>query len=281
MTRKLPARRSNSAGGGGRRRHPRGHALEPKPAVDGGLTPRQAGAVRLLASVPELRTLRRHGACASRGDRRQEPGRPGTPPARNELQAIRAHRSRRVTRRDVSHYTHLTYRMNLRCVITECAPDAGSLQRFSFLPGKLAYRGRSKDGKAAPSVPLDWPAIVVLSRIDPIDLQRRARGIGRGNRQINVQPLPPWRVDSQLVPVSYDVRPNTAFWASVVGALLLIGAATFLVRSLSPRAGVRETRPARAAAARAGNRSRGERPRVGRRGTRTQGARAAGYRADA
>ncbi len=141
---------------------------------------------------------------------------------------------RRVTRKDVSHYTHLTYRMNLRCVITECAPDAGALQRFSFVPGKLAYTGRPKDGKAAPSVPLDWPAIVVLSRIDPIDLQRRARGIGRGNRQINVQPLPPWRVDSQLLPVSYGVRPNTAFWVSVVGALLLIGAATFLVRSYLP-----------------------------------------------
>jgi hypothetical protein len=141
---------------------------------------------------------------------------------------------RRVTRQDVSHYTHLTYRMNLRCVITECTPDAGALQRFSFLPGKLVYSGRPKDGKAAPSVSLDWPTIVVLSRIDPIDLQRRARGIGRGNRQINVQPLPPWRVDSQLLPVSYDVRPNTAFWVSVFGALMLIGAATFLVRSYLP-----------------------------------------------
>jgi hypothetical protein len=141
---------------------------------------------------------------------------------------------RRVSRRDVSHYTHLTYRWNLRCVITECAPDAGALQRFSFLPGELLYSARPKDGKAAPSVPLDWPTIVVLSRIDPIDLQRRARGIGRGNRQINVQPLPPWRVDSQLLPVSYGVRPNTAFWLSVVGALLLIGAASFLLRSYLP-----------------------------------------------
>jgi hypothetical protein len=141
---------------------------------------------------------------------------------------------RRVSRSDVSHYTHLTYRWNLRCVITECAPDAGALQRFSFLPGKLLYSARPKDGKAAPSVPLDWPTIVVLSRIDPIDLQRRARGIGRGNRQINVQPLPPWRVDSQLLPVSYGVRPNTAFWLSVVGALLLIGAASFLLRSYLP-----------------------------------------------
>jgi hypothetical protein len=141
---------------------------------------------------------------------------------------------RRVTRKDVSHYTHLTYRIDLRCVISECAPDAGALQRFSLLPGKLVYDGRPKDGKAAPSVTLDWPSIVVLSRIDPIDLQRRARGIGRGNRQINVQPLPPWRVDSQLVPVSYGVRPNTAFWVSVVGALLLIGAATLLVRSYLP-----------------------------------------------
>ena len=141
---------------------------------------------------------------------------------------------RRITRKDVSHYTHMTYRMNLRCVISECAPEAGTLQRFSFLPGKLAYTGKPKDGKAAPSVPLDWPPIVVLSRIDPIDLARRARGIGRGNRQINVQPLPPWRVDSQLLPVSYGVRPNTAFWVSVAGALMLIGAATFLLRAYLP-----------------------------------------------
>jgi hypothetical protein len=155
---------------------------------------------------------------------------------------------RRVTRKDVSHYTHLVYRVDLRCVVSECAPDAGALQRFSLLPGRLVYRGRPKGGGRAPSVALDWPPIVVLSRIDPIDLQRRARGIGRGNRQINVQPLPPWRVDSQLLPVSYGVRPNTAFWVSVAAALMLIGAATFLLRPYLPvpaflRRGRREPLP--------------------------------------
>jgi hypothetical protein len=141
---------------------------------------------------------------------------------------------RRVTRKDVSHYTHLVYRVDLRCVITECAPDAGAQQRFSLLPGRLVYRGRPKGGGRSPSLPLDWPSIVVVSRIDPIDLQRRARGIGRGNRQINVQPLPPWRVDSQLLPVSYGVRPSAAFWISLVGALMLIGAATLLLRPYLP-----------------------------------------------
>lgn len=151
---------------------------------------------------------------------------------------------RLVTREDVSHYTHLVYRVDLRCVITECAPDAGAQQRFSLLPGRLVYRGRPKAGGRAPSVALDWPSIVVVSRIDPIDLQRRARGIGRGNRQINVQPLPPWRVNSQLLPVSYAVRPGTAFWVTLVGALMLIGAATLLLRPYLPApAFLRRTRP--------------------------------------
>jgi hypothetical protein len=151
---------------------------------------------------------------------------------------------RRVTRNDVSHYTHLVYRVDLRCVITECAPDAGALQRFSLLPGRLVYRGRPKRGGRAPSVALEWPSIVVVSRIDPIDLQRRARGIGRGNRQINVQPLPPWRVDSQLLPVSYGVRPGPAFWVSLGGALMLIAAATLLLRPYLPApAFLRRTRP--------------------------------------
>jgi len=143
----------------------------------------------------------------------------------------------RVTRKDVSHYTHLVYRVDLRCVVTECAPDAGALQRFTMLPARLAYRGPVRGGGKPPSLALDWPVLVVYSRLDPIDLERRARGItrtGRATRQINVLPLPPWHVDSQLLPVSYGVRPGTAFWVSVVAALMLIGAATLLLRPYLP-----------------------------------------------
>jgi len=142
---------------------------------------------------------------------------------------------RRFTRRDVSHYTHLVYRIDLRCVVRDCAPDAGSLQRFTLLPARLFYRGQVRGGGRAPSLELDWPVVVAVSRLDPIDLERRAQGINRrGQRAINVLPLPPWRVDSRLVPVSYAVRPGTAFWAAVAGALLLIGAATLLLRPYLP-----------------------------------------------
>lgn len=144
---------------------------------------------------------------------------------------------RRVTRKDVSHYTRLVYRVDLRCVVRDCAPDAGALQRFTLEPGELVYRGRARRGATPQPLRLQWPVIVVVSRLDPIDLERRARGITRftrGARQINVQPLPPWHVDSQVQAVSYAVRPGTAFWVSVVAALMLIGAATLLLRPFLP-----------------------------------------------
>jgi hypothetical protein len=144
---------------------------------------------------------------------------------------------RRVTRNDVSHYTHLVYRVDLHCVVSDCAPDAGALQRLTIQPAKLVYRGRARGGGRSPSVTLDWPVVVVFSRLDVIDLERRARGITRftrGARAINVQPLPPWHVDSQLLPASYAVGPGTAFWVSVVAALMLIGATTVLLRPYLP-----------------------------------------------
>jgi hypothetical protein len=144
---------------------------------------------------------------------------------------------RRVTRKDVSHYTRLVYRVDLHCVISDCAPDAGALQRLTLQPAKLVYRGRARGGGRAPSLTLDWPVVVVFSRLDVIDLERRARGITRftrGARQINVQPLPPWQVDSQLLPASFAVRPGPAFWVAVVAALMLIGAATVLLRPYLP-----------------------------------------------
>lgn len=142
---------------------------------------------------------------------------------------------RRLARRDVSRYTHLVYRIDLRCVVSDCAPDAGALQRITLANARLVYRGRVRGGGRAPSLMLDWPVVVVVSRLDPIDLQRRAQGITRrGQRAINVIPLPPWRVDSRLVPVSYAVGPGTAFWTAVVGALMLIGAATLLLRPYLP-----------------------------------------------
>jgi hypothetical protein len=144
---------------------------------------------------------------------------------------------RRVTRQDVSHYTHLVYRVDLRCVIIDCAPDAGALQRLTLEPAKLVYRGRVRGGGRAPSLTLDWPVVVVFSRLDVIDLERKARGItrsGRSTRQVNVLPLPPWHVDSQILPASYAVRPGTAFWVAVAAALMLIGGATVLLRPYLP-----------------------------------------------
>jgi hypothetical protein len=143
--------------------------------------------------------------------------------------------TRRFTREDVSRYTHVVYTIDLRCVVSDCAPDAGSQQRLTLKSARLVYRGRVRGGERVPSLELDWPTVVAVSRLDPIDLARRAQGIGRrGQRAINVFPLPPWRVDSRLMAVSYTVRPGTAFWAAVAGALLLIGAATLILRPYLP-----------------------------------------------
>jgi len=142
------------------------------------------------------------------------------------------------TRRDVGHYTQLVYRMDLRCLDPACAAGTGAIRRIRVEPARLMYRGPSRRGRVEP-VTHEWPVMLAFSRLDPADLAARARGVtpfGQNPNRVSKQPLPPWRIDSELAPASYSLRPDSAFWLAIVAALLLVVGAGFFLRPYLPEA---------------------------------------------
>jgi hypothetical protein len=139
------------------------------------------------------------------------------------------------TRTDVGPYTRLRWRLDLHCVIVDCVPQAGSIARQTFQPSTLRYSGVAKNGSAPDPVTVTWPQISAVSRLDPIDIERRAivNRVGPAGQIRAI--LPPWRVNStNLEPVSYSIAPGTLFWSSLVLAFALVLAAALLLRPYLP-----------------------------------------------
>jgi len=145
---------------------------------------------------------------------------------------------RRRTERDVGRYAELVYSIDLRCIQSNCVSSGigGSLRTIKLDPARLVYRGPAPRGGFQP-ITHTWPGLVSYSRLDPNDLAARARGVtpfGANPNRASKQPLPPWRIASDLSPVSYSVGPNKAFWFAVVFALFLVGASGLLLRPYLP-----------------------------------------------
>jgi hypothetical protein len=139
------------------------------------------------------------------------------------------------TRNDVGPYTRLRWTIDLHCVIVDCVPQAGSIARQVFQSTTVRYAGLAKDGTSPSPITITWPQISAVSRLDPIDIERRAivQRIGPGG-QVRAA-LPPWRVNSaNLAPVSYAIAPDTVFWGALAFAFVLVLAAGFLLRPYLP-----------------------------------------------
>jgi hypothetical protein len=149
------------------------------------------------------------------------------------------------TRRDVGDFTRLHWGFELYCVVVDCTPQAGSLRPFVFEPATLRYRGKTVRGPQPARVTISWPSISLVSRLSPIDLERRAiiRRTG-ASEQLRATLEVPWRRDSaSLVPATYRIRPATIFWVGIAGALLLVAAAGVLLQPYLPRLGRRRVGP--------------------------------------
>jgi hypothetical protein len=149
------------------------------------------------------------------------------------------------TRRDVGDFSRLHWSFELYCVVLDCAPQAGSIRRTNFEATTLRYRGSTVHGAPPSPVIISWPSISDVSRLDPIDLERRAiiRRTG-ANQQLRATLEVPWRRDSaSLVPATYRVRPQTIFWTGIAGALLLLAASGLLLQPYLPRLGRRRVGP--------------------------------------
>jgi len=136
---------------------------------------------------------------------------------------------------DVGPYTRLHWALDLHCTIVDCVPQAGSIARQTFQPTTVRYSGHAKNGSVPDPVAITWPQISAVSRLDPIDIERRAV-IGRIGPAGQIRAiLPPWRVStSNLAPVTYSIAPGTLFWSALAVALVLVLAAAFLLRPLLP-----------------------------------------------
>lgn len=136
---------------------------------------------------------------------------------------------------NVGPYTRLRWAVDLHCMIVDCVPQAGSIARQTFQPTAVRYSGVARNGDAVDPVTITWPQISAVSRLDPIDIERRAivNRIGPSGQVRAI--LPPWRVTtSTLAPVTYSISPSTVFWSSVAFALLLVAAAALLLRPFLP-----------------------------------------------
>ncbi len=142
------------------------------------------------------------------------------------------------TRSDVGPYTRLRWTVDVHCMIVDCVPQAGSIARQVFASTTVRYDGLAKNGSKPDPVSITWPQISAVSRLDPIDIERRAvvQRIGPAGQIRAV--LPPWRVSSiNLDPVSYAIAPSTVFWGGLGLALVLVGGAGLLLRPFLPGLG--------------------------------------------
>jgi len=139
------------------------------------------------------------------------------------------------TATNVGPYTRLRWMLDLHCVIVDCVPQAGSIARQTFEATTLRYSGVAKSGSPPDPVTVTWPQISAVSRLDPIDIERRAivNRVGPAGQVRAI--LPPWRVNSiNLAAVSYAISPSTLFWLALALALVLLLAAGFLLRPYLP-----------------------------------------------
>ena len=140
------------------------------------------------------------------------------------------------TREDVGRFTRLHWGYDLYCVVLECAPQAGANIRTGFAPATLRYRGRPIEGAPPAPLTISWPPITAVSRLDPVDPDRRPtiRGGGSG-AQARATLKVPWRHNSAtLVGATYRIQPAILFWTATFAAVLLLAAAGLLLRPYLP-----------------------------------------------
>jgi hypothetical protein len=140
------------------------------------------------------------------------------------------------TRQDVGRFTRVRWVYELYCVVLECAPQAGGNIRTGLAPTILRYLGRPLQGAPPAPLTISWPPITAVSRLDPVDLDRRPtiRGGGSG-AQARATIKVPWRRNSAtLVAATYRIQPVAVFWTGMAGALVLLVAAGILLRPFLP-----------------------------------------------
>jgi hypothetical protein len=141
----------------------------------------------------------------------------------------------RRTRHDVGSFSRVSWDADLQCVVVDCAPAAGSAVRRTLGRSTIVYSGAG--AKGFEPVKIAWPEVNLFSRLDPIDLERRASVVSRRGTNVQLRALrPPWRVTTApLGATAYRISPTAAFWTALVLALLSVAVAARLLRPWLPQ----------------------------------------------
>jgi hypothetical protein len=126
-------------------------------------------------------------------------------------------------RNDGGMTTHVETTFVLRCLTSPCIPPNDTTQ-LTLPPARVTYAG--PEGRPATAGPLEieWPTIVVHSRLDSADLEGRRPASS------------PWQADVLSLPsVSYRIPPVLALALLFLGAALLVGVGSLLAYLGWPR----------------------------------------------
>jgi len=111
---------------------------------------------------------------------------------------------------------YVVWTASLRCLARSCLAGKAE-KRLTFPPARVTYavRGSGTAPQVARSLSVAWPALLVYSRIDPIEIKAS-----------DPRDEPPWRADlASLLNVSYRTPPSpTAAVAYGLGGMLILGA---------------------------------------------------------
>jgi hypothetical protein len=126
----------------------------------------------------------------------------------------------------------VVWSLKLRCLDQPCRPRNAE-KRITFPPARVAYTLGHDDGALPGSLVVEWPTLLVYSRVDPADLA-----------DTSVLDQPPWRAALGLLPeVSYMAPPGVlSGLLYVVGGVMIAGAfllcVPFALREFRARAAI-------------------------------------------
>ena len=125
----------------------------------------------------------------------------------------------RVERKGAGTTEYVVWTARLRCLSKACAPR-GSERRLGFPPVRISYLAAGSPSNAPKTVTVAWPALIVYSRVDPLEIQAT-----------DPRDEPPWRADiASLLSVSFNAPPRLSAAALYgAGGLLLLAAAGVVV----------------------------------------------------
>lgn len=151
------------------------------------------------------------------------------------------------TRTDVGEFSKLRWDADLQCVVVECAPAAGSAVRRTLNSSTIVYSGTPSGGGQFEPVKIAWPEVNLFSRLDPLDLERRASVVSRRGTNVQLRALlPPWRVTTApLGATAFRISPTTLFWTALLLALLAVAGAGVLLRPWLPHFAAFRRKPPR------------------------------------